>query len=418
VTIPRLLYTAALRLASPAVLIHLARRSRRQAGVAEDWRARFGHGAKDTRSPVWLHGASAGEIQSLASLAAALEATYPVRLSAFTATGRARARMLLPDAPIDLAPLDLPGAWRCYLERTAPRLAILIETELWPNLLQAAGRRELPVVLASARMSERTARRLARFPATARALMNGLQLVLAQSEEDLERFVTLGLPRDRGVVTGSLKTALMIPPDVRRQGIALRDRLFAGQPAWVAGSVRTGEIQAIAEAVSGVQESLPGAMTLIVPRHPETAPAFIEALHARGIQVLGAAALDADESLPRGAVVVVDRVGILLTLYAAADVAFVGGTLSPVGGHNVLEPALLERPVVVGPCVDNVRSAVAQLKAVGALSLVRDGLELGREVAALMADAVEVGRAGRAGARAVTDTAALAATVEAIGKLL
>ncbi|MGA7965870.1 MAG: glycosyltransferase N-terminal domain-containing protein, partial [Gammaproteobacteria bacterium] len=342
-TIPRHFYTAALRLASPAVLVHLARRSRRQVGVADDWHARFGHGARDTRSPVWLHGASAGEIQSLASLAAALEATYPVRLSAFTATGRARARMLLPDVPVDLSPLDLPGAWRCYLERTAPRLAILVETELWPNLLQAAGRRELPVVLASARMSERTARRLAWFPATARALMDELQLVLAQSEEDLERFVAFGLPRDRGMVTGSLKTALMIPPGVREQGVALRDRLFAGEPAWVAGSVRTGEEQAIAEAVSGVREAHPGAMTLIVPRHPETAPVFIEALHARGIQALGAVALDADESLPRGAVVVVDRVGILLSLYAAADVAFVGGTLSSVGGHNVLEPALLER---------------------------------------------------------------------------
>lgn len=416
-TIPRRLYTAALGLASPAILAHLARRSRRQTGLREDWRARLGHVARDTRSPLWLHGASAGEIQSLAILAAALGKTHPTHLSAFTSSGLGRAQMLLPDVPVDLSPLDLPGAWRRYLARTVPRLAIVAETELWPNLLAAAARRELPVVLVSARMSVRTARRLGRFPATAQALMNALTQVLAQSEEDLDRFVALGLPSERGAVTGSLKNALVIPPAAREQGAVFRSRLCAGRPLWVAGSVRTGEEEAIAEAVAEVSKVHPDAVALIVPRHPETATAFSGALRARGLGVQGAGALDANEPLAPGAVMV-DRVGVLLSLYAAADVAFVGGTLSPLGGHNVLEPALLERPVLVGPSLGNVHEAAARLKAAGALSIVRSGGELGREVAALLSDPEGVKHAGQAGARVAADSAALTATVSAIEKLL
>lgn len=406
-----------MRLASPAILLHLARRSRRQTGIRDDWRMRLGRGARDTRSPLWLHGASAGEIQSLASLASALGRTHPIHLSAFTATGLARAQILLPDVPVDLSPLDLPGAWRRYLDRTVPRVAIVAETELWPNLLTTAARRDLPVVLASARMGPRTARRLARFPATSRALMGSLTQVLAQSEADLERFVQLGLPPARGAVTGSLKNALAIPPAVREQGAALRARLPTDRPVWVAGSVRTGEESAIAEAVVEVNKTHPDAVALIVPRHPETAPAFSQALRARGLRVQGAEVLDANEPLASG-VVVADRVGVLLQLYAAADVAFVGGTLSPVGGHNVLEPALLECPVIVGPSLDNVREAAIRLKAVGALSIVCDGAELGREVAALLSDAEALKRAGQAGARVAADSAALTATVSAIEKLL
>lgn len=416
-TIPRHVYTAAMRLASPAILVHLARRSRRQAGVPDDWRARLGRGAHDTRSPLWLHGASAGEIQSLAPLAAALGETHPIRLSAFTATGLTRARMLLPEMPVDLSPLDLPGAWRRYLDSTAPRLAIVAETELWPNLLAVAAGRRLPIVLVSACMSVKTARRLARFPTTTRALMSSLTKILAQSEEDLGRFVRLGLSPAKGIVTGSLKSALTIPSEVRERGAALRTRVLADRPVWVAGSVRTGEEQAIAEAAAAVSKAHPEATVLVVPRHPETASAFAGALRAHGLHVQDATALDADESLAPGAVVV-DRVGVLLTLYAAADVAFVGGTLSPIGGHNVLEPALLERPVVVGPALDNVHEAATRLKAAGALSIVRDGVELGREVAALLADRAGVKRVGQAGARVAADSAALTATVTAIEKLL
>ncbi len=413
-TWPRFVYTAVLRLGSPFVMFHLARRARRQTGAADDRRARRGYVAEDRRSPVWLHGASAGEIQSLAPLAAALQSDYPLRVTAFTATGRARARALLPGVDVDFSPLDLPAGWRRYLSRVRPRLAIIAETELWPNLLAVARERAVPVWLVSARMSPATERRLRRFPATARELMESLHGVLAQSEADLERFVRLGLPAGRGRVSGSLKQALLIPGHVREQGERLRRRCLPERPVWVAGSVRSGEENAIAEAVSVVHERHPGATAIIVPRHPETAESFSGALRLAGETPLSAAVLDGDGPLPSGATVIVDRVGVLLDMYAAADAAFVGGSLSPIGGHNVLEPALLELPVLVGPSLDNVRRDVDRLKAAGALSLVRNGRELGNELAALFDDAAQREDMGRAGAAVASDDAALKVTLEAV----
>ncbi len=413
-TLPRSIYTTVLRLGSPFLMFHLMRRARRQAGTADDWRARRGYAAEDTRSPVWLHGASAGEIQSLAPLAAALQRDYALRMSAFTATGRARAAQLLPGIDVDFSPLDLPGAWRRYLSRVRPRLAVIAETELWPNLLAVARAREIPVWLVSARMSASTERRLQRFPGTARELMAGLGGVLAQSEADLERFTRLGLPAERGKVTGSLKQALLIPDTVRERGEHLRSTCLPGRPVWVAGSVRSGEENAIAEAVSVVRGSHPDATAIIVPRHPETADSFRGALSVVGQAALPAEVLDGDQPVPPGATVVVDRVGVLLELYAAADVAFVGGSLSPIGGHNVLEPAILGLPVLVGPSLDNVRGDVDRLKVAGALALVRNGAELGQELVGLFDDAGKRGSMGRAGAAVASDDAALKATLTAL----
>ena len=413
-TLPRLFYTAALRLGSPFLMFHLARRARRQAGTADDWRARRGYAAQTEDAPVWLHGASAGEIQSLAPLANALQRDYALRMSAFSVTGRERAAKLLPGIEVDLSPLDLPGAWRRFLSRVRPRLAVIAETELWPNLLAATRARGLPVWLVSARMSEATERRLRHFPATARELMGSLQGVLAQSEADLERFVRLGLPAERGRVTGSLKQALVIPRHVSERGERLRRQCLPARPVWVAGSVRSGEENAIAEAVSVVHEHYPAATAIIVPRHPETAESFRGALRVAGESTLPAEALDGDDPVPPGATVVVDRVGVLLEMYAAGDAAFVGGTLSPVGGHNVLEPALLGLPVLVGPGLDNIRRDVDRLKAAGALALVRNGGELGKELVALFGDAASRDCMGRAGAAAASDDAALKSTLGAL----
>lgn len=404
----------ALRLGSPFIMRHLDRRARRQAGTADDRRARRGYVAEGAQSPVWLHGASAGEIQSLAPLAAALQHDYPVRMSAFTATGRERASKLLSGIDVDLSPLDLPGAWRRYFSRVHPRIAVIAETELWPNLLAVARKRGLPVWLVSARMSAATERRLRRFSATARELMASLEGVLAQSEKDLERFLRLGLPAEKGRVTGSLKQALLIPEQVRARGEHLRRQCLPGRPVWVAGSVRSGEENAVAEAVSVVHKRFRDATAIIVPRHPETAESFRGALRVVGEGSLPAAVLDGDKPVPHGATIVVDRVGVLLEMYAAGDAAFVGGTLSPIGGHNVLEPALLGLPVVVGPSLDNIRSDVDRLKTAGALALVRNGKELGEELAALFGDAARRTGMGRAGMAVASDDAVLKATLEAL----
>lgn len=411
-------YTTALRTATPALLAHLARRSRRQTGTGDDWRARLGFVARDTRRPLWIHAASAGEMQAAITLAAALAKDYPVRLSAFSASGLARATETLPEVPAGLAPLDLPGAWRRFLARTDPRLLILVETELWPNLLAAAVQRRLPVVLASARLTPAAAHRLARFPATTRKMLTALSDVLAQSTEDLDRFHSLGLPETNGRVTGNLKSAQTIPEATLAQASTLRAGPLAGRSVWVAGSVREGEEAFVAEAAALIRARLPDAVALLAPRHPERAPAFGAALAERGIAALGADALDSKRPLEAGTAVVVDRLGILLALYAASEAAFIGGSFAAIGGHNLLEPALLARPILVGPHLDNVREQADRLAAAGALTVVGDAQALAEKIIGLLNDPESARRAGEAGRRCAAQSQALAATLAGLADYL
>lgn len=417
-SLPRAVYTAAVRCATPILLAHLARRARRQTGGPDDWRARLGFAVRDARRPLWLHAASAGEMQAAAPLAVALAREQPLRLTSFTATGLARATALLPEVPASLAPIDLPGSWRRFLLRTRPRLALLLETELWPNLFATLQRAGIPLVLASARMTPATARRLARTPATAREMMAAATRVLAQTQADLERFVALGLAPERGRVTGNLKEALVVPPADLARGRALAAGAFADRRVWVAGSLREGEEAAVAEAVAAVRDAVPDAVVVLVPRHPERAREFTSHLEARGIRTLSGAALDDGTALAGGSVVVVARVGVLLALYAAAQVAFVGGTLAPLGGHNVLEPALLGVPVLVGPSLEQVRAAAERLRAAQALTVVNSGSELGAAVSALLRDRAACARRGAAARRAAGTSRALEATLAEIRALL
>lgn len=417
-TLPRAAYTIALRLAAPGVLAHLARRTRRQTGGRDDWRARLGRVAADPRRPIWVHAASAGEIQAALPLAAKLTQRYPLRLSAFSASGLARARESLPTADTSLAPLDLPGAWRRYLGRTRPRLLILTETELWPNLLAATARNEIPVVLASARLKPKSAHRLACFPKTSRQMMRGFAAVLAQGEADLERFRALGLGADRGRVTGSLKTAFTVPESVAEAARGLREGPLRARKAWVAGSAREGEERFIARAAARLHELDPGAVSLIVPRHPERAAGFSAALRKEGVATAGAQALDGERPIAAGTAVVVDRLGILLTLYAAGDAVFVGGSIVALGGHNLLEPALLGRPILAGPHLDNVSETASRLRGAGALSIVTDANALAAQIATLLADPDAARKSGQGAKRAVSQHDALAATLEALAPYL
>lgn len=414
----RTLYTAALRLATPVLLAHLSRRTRRQTATRDDWRARLGLVDSDARRPVWIHAASAGEMQAALPLAAALAPTHPLRLSAFTASGLARVRTSLPGVEATLAPLDLPGAWRRYIARTNPRLAILLESELWPNLLAAARRRDLPVIVASARMTSAAARRLGRFPASTREMLGTLSGVFAQGREDLERFHALGLPRERGHVTGNLKEAQTISPATRERGRALRGGALAGRKVWVAGSVRDGEEAFIAETAAKVRERVPDAVALVAPRHPERAAGFIAALAARDIQALDWEALIDDGTVPAGAVVVVAKLGVLPALYAAADAAFVGGSFAPLGGHNLLEPAQAGLPVFAGSNLHNVEEEAARLESAGGLTIVRDAESLATALAALLQDPQTAQKMGAAAKRVASNSDALAATLAALAPWL
>lgn len=387
-------------LLAPVYLAALLWRGRREPGVWRGLGERFGLGAP-LPAPVWLHAASVGEVQAAAVLVAALrerDARMPLLVTTTTAAGLARARTLFAAAGIAVryAPLDLPGSVRRFMQCIHPSLAIILETEIWPNLLGACAAAHVPLVLASARVSATSARRYRWLGTALREGLATVAQVAAQSAADAQRFAALGVPAERIAVTGNIKADLSIPETVLEQGLRLRAQLGPQRPVWVAGSTHEGEEQQVLGAHRAVCRSHPSALLVLVPRHPRRFAAVGEWLQRE--QVRFARQSRAQAVTDDVQVLLVDAMGQLLDFYAAADVAFVGGSLVRVGGHNLLEPAALSRPVLTGPDHANAREVLQALQTAQAVRVVSDGVELGRAVAELLADA---GARERLGARAL-----------------
>jgi 3-deoxy-D-manno-octulosonic-acid transferase len=391
----RRLYTLLLYLALPFLLLMLAWRGLRQ---REYWRggaARFGFGAPRAGGGVWVHAVSVGEVQVAAILIGGLREHDPgleVTLTCATPTGRARARALLPGLPVRYAPYDLPGCVRRCLARLRPRLLVIIETELWPNLLHEAVRAGVPILIASARVSERSARLHLRLPGLLHAALARNVWIGAQTVADEERFAALGVPAGRLTVVGNVKFDRILPPDVHERGAALR-RCFAPERAlWVAGSTHPLEEPIVLEAHRELLRREPRARLILAPRHParfDAAAAAVAAAGLRGLRRSGAP-WEVDTAAPRAEpfdVLLLDTLGELLDFYAASDVAFVGGSLVPAGGHNLLEPAALGLPVLSGPGNTHSPDIARALAQQGGLITVRDAAELSEAVAALIGDA-------------------------------
>jgi 3-deoxy-D-manno-octulosonic-acid transferase len=376
-------------LLAPFYLAALLWRGRRESGYWRGFGQRFGLGPP-LSSPVWLHAASVGEVQAAAILVAALrqrDAQLPLLVTATTAAGRARARALFEPLGITVryAPLDLPGAVRRFVQRVRPRLAIVLETEIWPNLFAACATAQVPLVLASARLSERSARRYRWLGSSLRRSLAAVVQVAAQTPADAQRFADLGVPAARISVTGNLKADLTVPDSVRANGRRLRAQLAPHRPVWVAGSTHELEEQQVLDAHAAVRAVHPTALLVLVPRHPRRFEAVAEWL--RREQVAFARQSRADPVTDGTQVLLVDAMGLLLDFYAAGDVAFVGGSLVRVGGHNLLEPAALARPILTGPSHANAREVLQALLAVQGVRVVRDAAELGRAVTELLRDA-------------------------------
>ncbi len=413
----RALYTALLRLVLPIVLLRMWREARRDPQLAIDWRERLGSmlpaGQPRDPAPLWIHAVSVGEVQSTAGLVAALRQRYPERpllLTMATATGRAQATrlyrgLLLPSADgaaplmeLAFAPFDLPGALDRFLDRYRPVAVILLETELWPNLIDRAAGRRLPVALVSARISDRSVAAYHRWAGRlTRAMLGQLAVIAAQSAGDARRFVELGAPPERVAISGSLKFDFPLPQDLEARAASLRRQFLGPRRAWVAGSTHpVEEDQCVAAqrllrddpALRDAGGNAP--LLVLVPRHPERFEAVAAALERDGLQVIrrsqfaiGAPSADALRSAD---VLLVDTLGELLAFYAAASVAFVGGSLVPVGGHNLLEPAAVGRPVITGPHSFNAPDAARLLESRKALLRVADAASLAATLSRLFTD--------------------------------
>jgi 3-deoxy-D-manno-octulosonic-acid transferase len=400
----RRLYSVLVYCAAPLAFALVLWRGLRDRSYRQALGERFGWSTSSSAAPsLWLHAVSLGEMTAAAPLVRALQARYPqspMLLTTATPTGRGRARDLFGAAvEVRFLPYDTPGAVARFLDRTRPRLGILMETELWPNLFRECERRRVPLVLASARLSARSVARYRRFGGLFRGIFSATALIAAQTREDAERFVAIGAPRERVQVVGNIKFDLQVSQDSTARAGELRAALGGARPVWIAGSTHAGEEEQVLAAHQRLQIDRPNALLLLVPRHPDRFEAVADSLSRAAVRFTRrSSGVEPDAATQ---VVLVDTVGELGALYAAGDVAFVGGSLVPIGGHNLLEPAALGLPVLTGPSYFASSDIARLLIAQGAALEIADARELAAALARLLGDPAERQRMGAIGRRIV-----------------
>ncbi len=394
------LYTLAWVVSLPFVFLYLLWRARKQPEYLRHWGERLGAVPRLAGRPViWVHAVSVGETRASAPLIQALRATYPdhtLLLTHTTPTGRATGARLFGQAVVQsYFPYDLPWCVRRFLTRSRPHLAVILETEIWPNLLYACARQGVPVFLVNARLSERSARGYARLASLTRESLRRFSCIAAQTAADAERLKRLGA---RAVtVTGNLKFDVPPPADTAQRAAELR-AAFAGRFVLLAASTREGEEDALLDALPRLD--VPDLLLVIVPRHPQRFEAVARAIAARGLKFARRSQGHAPAADAR--VYLGDSLGELTAYYAAADLAFVGGSLLPHGGQNLIEAAAAGVPILIGPHTWNFAAAAEQAVACGAALRVADVDELVAAVKALYADPTRrqaMAAAGRAYAR-------------------
>ena len=411
---PRRLYSMLLYLALPCIVLRLLWRGWRDPANRGNLRE---HLALDVPAradaPLWLHAASVGELRAVAALLHALDTSgTPVVISVGTPTGCARARQLFAAAghEVRTAPWDLPGATQRFMTALRPRALVIVETELWPNLIATAALRGVPMALVSARLSERSLVRYLRLaPALMRDTVCAFGVIGAQSDADRTRLLALGAVAARVRVIGNLKFDMPVDETLPARGAALRQRWAGARALWVAGSTHAGEEQALLEAqrrllASARARGQPAPLLAFAPRRPERFAAVARWVEGQGLQVLCTTAHRAADTGAQHLspdVVLIDEMGVLPDWYAAADVAFVGGTLVPVGGHNLLEPAALARPVLCGPHTFNAPEVTRHLVEAGGARVVRDADELFTRLSSWLAEPAAAAAAGAQAASAV-----------------
>lgn len=351
------LYSLLLPLLIPVVIVHLLLRGLKNPDYFRRWGERFGFSRIYPASPViWIHAVSVGEARAAVPLINALAERYPdtpILVTTMTPTGSTEVRRQLGDRVLHCyVPYDLSFAVNRFLDQVSPCLAVTLETELWPNIFHGCKQRDIPIVVANARMSESSMRGYLRFEKLTQATLNEVSLIAAQSRADARRLQRMGAARERIFVTGSIKFEIKLPASLREAAESLRRDFGSMRQVWIAASTHDDEEKQILVAFKELRRNYPDLLLLIAPRHPERFSTVARISRRDGFntalrsELRGPVAEDIE-------VIVADSMGELLKLYTASDVAFVGGSLVPVGGHNVLEACAVGLPVIFGPHMFN-----------------------------------------------------------------
>ncbi len=447
-----LLYSAALGVALlvglPFWLVQMLRHGKYRAGLSERFgrvparlklpgAAPFPEGEGTQKGSIWVHAVSVGEVLAVAGLVNELRRRYPDRrvfVSTTTATGQELARKRFGEDSVFYFPLDFAFAIRPYLRALRPALLVVAETEFWPNFLKLADDSGAKVAVVNARISDRSLPRYLRFRSLLRRLLARVDAFLAQSEEDERRLIGIGAAADRVKVSGNLKfdiTPAVAPPIVGR----LREAMIAGGAGAVivAGSTVEGEEPGVIEAFRRVLHANANALLILAPRHPERFAAVAEllanigedgtssrqpAVGQRSIRFWRRSQWDSTNSIT-GGIFLLDTIGELGAVYQLADIAFVGGSLAPRGGHNILEPAMYGVPVIVGPHTENFRDIIELFCRAEAVTVVQDGDQLSATFNELLADLRKRSQLGdRAADLVKQQSGATARTLDAIDSLM
>jgi 3-deoxy-D-manno-octulosonic-acid transferase len=376
------LYTLVFYLVLPFVMARLLWRARKAPAYARRWAERFGiFPAPALRKPtIWVHAVSVGESIAAAPMLKALMARHPEAsfvVTTTTPTGSEQVRKLFGQGVFHVyAPYDLPNCIVSFLRRVQPGCLIVMETELWPNLVAQCRKRGIPVLLANGRLSQKSADGYQKIGRLMGPVFRQLSAAAIQHRDDAERIQGLGLPADACHVTGNIKFDLEIPDALRQQAAALKAEINgrARRLIWIAASTHRGEDEQVLAAFERARREIPGLFLILVPRHPERFGDVVQLCEAQGYKTLrrsAKTAIGADAQ-----VLVGDTMGELLLLFGVADLAFVGGSLVPVGGHNLMEPAAWALPIATGPHLFNFAEASRLLQDAGAMTVTENDLGL------------------------------------------
>ncbi len=383
-------YTSALYLLVPLVLVRLLWLGKKNPAYHLRWRERFGYvtGLEGNKPIIWIHAVSVGEIQASRPLVEYLNQHYPdyqILVTTVTPTGAATAAQIYGGIiQHRYFPYDLPGAVKRFLATVNPVILLILETEIWPNLYRQCRAADIPVLLLNARLSERSLRGYRLLKSLTQQTLQDTRCIAAQSTADAKRFIEAGAPADRVMVMGNLKFDISIAASVVEQGVVIRQKFMVNRPIWIAASTHQGEESLLLDALTIVRQNLPDSLLVIAPRHPERFQSVIDLCVKRGFHTVSYTQQDSYD--PNAQVFVLDTLGQLLMYYAAADIAFVGGSLVPVGGHNMLEPACLGLPVLTGSYLFNFTEIASLLANVDALIQVTSAEQLASKVLELFSD--------------------------------
>ncbi|MFH4831530.1 lipid IV(A) 3-deoxy-D-manno-octulosonic acid transferase [Vibrio diabolicus] len=385
----RIIYTLLLALASPLLLFGLYKSKPNKPKFGSRWKEHFGitPKLKSNDKPIWIHAVSVGESIAATPLIKALKEQNPeqsILVTTTTSTGAEQIAKLGDLVEHRYMPIDFGFAIKGFLKAVQPKQMLIIETELWPNTLHNVHKAGIPITVVNARLSEKSCKNYAKIQRLFNQLHPCLTQVLCQTASDAERFERLGVEKKKLSVTGSIKFDIQISEQVKQQGQQLRAQLGDDRPIWIAASTHKGEDEQVLDAHKQVLKSHPNALLVLVPRHPERFDDVFTLCQQQGFSTVRRTSMHAVETNTQ--VYLGDTMGEMLTLMGAADICFMGGSLigDKVGGHNVLEPAMLEKVIITGPSYFNFKEIVSDLLDIDGILLASDTTDLAKHLTSLL----------------------------------